>query len=70
MLLFVRSEGDSKRGRSTMRLRYDLDDAPPLAEFLLFGLQWLAISIPGIIIVGKVVCGLHFTVSRPVAYHL
>jgi len=53
-----------------MRLRYDLDDAPPLAEFLLFGLQWLAISIPGIIIVGKVVCGLHFTVSRPVAYHL
>ena len=43
-----------------MRLRYDLDDVPPLAEFLLFGFQWLAISIPGIIIVGKVVAGLHF----------
>jgi xanthine/uracil permease len=43
-----------------LSLRYDLDEVPPLAEFLLSGLQWLAISIPGIIIVGKVVCGLHF----------
>lgn len=44
-----------------MDIRYRLDDTPPLGEFVLFGLQWLAISIPGIIVIGKVVGGLHFT---------
>jgi xanthine/uracil permease len=44
-------------------MRYSLNDVPPPAEFVLFGLQWLAISIPGIIIIGKVVGGLHFADS-------
>ena len=42
-----------------MRLRYGIDDRPPFWELLLFGLQWLAIAIPGIVIIGKVVSGLH-----------
>ncbi len=42
-----------------MRFKYQLDEWPPFTELLLFGLQWLAISIPGIIIVGKVVSIIH-----------
>lgn len=43
-----------------MQLKYRVDDIPPLSELLLFGLQWFAISIPGIVIIGKVVGGLHY----------
>jgi xanthine/uracil permease len=42
-----------------MEFKHQLDEWPPFAELLLLGLQWLAISIPGIIIVGKVVSALH-----------
>jgi len=38
--------------------KYGLDEHPPLGELLLYGLQWLAITIPTIIIIGKVVAGL------------
>ena len=44
-----------------MKIRYNLDETPPLSETLLFGLQWLAISIPGLVIIGKIVGALHFT---------
>jgi xanthine/uracil permease len=43
-----------------MQFRYDLEERPPFGALLLFGLQWLAIAVPGIIIIGKVVGGLHF----------
>ncbi|MTI82011.1 MAG: xanthine permease [Firmicutes bacterium] len=43
-----------------MKLKYNLNDTPPFLELLLLGLQWLAIAIPTIIILGKVVAGLHF----------
>lgn len=43
-----------------MNLRYELDDKPSLPELLIFGLQWLAVAIPMIIIVGKVVAILHY----------
>ncbi len=42
-----------------MRFKYQLDEWPPFTELLLLGLQWFAISIPGIIIVGKVVSIIH-----------
>ena len=42
-------------------IKYGLDEWPPLAQTLVFGLQWLAITIATVIIVGKVVAGLHFT---------
>ncbi|WP_161821496.1 uracil-xanthine permease family protein [Sporotomaculum syntrophicum] len=41
-------------------LKYGLDEAPPLLELLLYGLQWLALTIPTIIIIGQVVAVLHF----------
>ena len=40
-------------------LKHQLDEWPSFGELLLLGLQWLAISIPGIIIVGKVVGIIH-----------
>lgn len=43
-----------------MEFKHQLDEWPPFAELMLLGLQWLAISIPGIIIAGKVVGALHY----------
>jgi len=43
-----------------MVFKHQLDEWPPFAELVLLGLQWLAISIPGIIIAGKVVSALHY----------
>lgn len=45
---------------SKLKLKYGLDEVPPWAELILFSLQWLAISIPTIIIIGPVVAVLHF----------
>ena len=42
-----------------MKFKHQLDEWPSFSELLLLGLQWFAISIPGIIIVGKVVSVLH-----------
>ncbi len=44
-----------------MKFRYGVDDIPPLGELVLFGLQWLAIAVPTIVIIGKVVAALHFS---------
>lgn len=38
-----------------MEFKHKLDEWPSLTELMLLGLQWFAISIPGIIIVGHVV---------------
>jgi xanthine/uracil permease len=45
---------------NNLRLKYSLDEAPPLPELLLYSLQWLAITIPTIIIIGQVVAVLQF----------
>ncbi|WP_300674395.1 solute carrier family 23 protein [Desulfoluna sp.] len=51
------------------KLTYGLDEWPPLAQTLIYGLQWLAITIATVIIIGKVVAGLHFTdVGRQLVY--
>ena len=42
-----------------MEFKHQLDEWPPFTELMLLGLQWLAISIPGIIIVGHVVGAFH-----------
>ena len=39
-----------------MDLRYGLDDRPPPLERILLGLQWFAIAVPSIIIIGKIIC--------------
>ncbi|MDF9408057.1 MAG: putative purine permease YbbY [Pelotomaculum sp. PtaB.Bin013] len=45
---------------SKMAFKYGLDDVPPPLELILFGLQWLAISVPTIVIIGKVVADFHY----------
>jgi xanthine/uracil permease len=47
--------------RQTMKLKYHLNDIPPFPEFMLLGLQWLAVSVPGIVTIGRVVGELHFS---------
>lgn len=42
-----------------MQLRYGLDERPPAGELALYSLQWFAVTIPVIIIIGKVAAGLH-----------
>lgn len=41
--------------------KYGLNDSMPIYELLLYGLQWLAISISIIIILGQVVASLHYS---------
>jgi xanthine/uracil permease len=43
-----------------MKFRYGLDDRPPPWESLLIGLQWCAIIVPWIIILGKIAGVFHF----------
>jgi uracil permease len=42
-----------------MKFTYGIDDRPGPASLLIFGLQWLAVSVPAILIIGKVVAGLY-----------
>lgn len=42
-----------------MKLRYGLDDRPPAGETLLYALQWLALSLPVVVIIGTVAAGHH-----------
>jgi xanthine/uracil permease len=39
-----------------MELRYGLDDRPPAIEWISLGLQWFAVAVPSIIILGKIIC--------------
>ena len=39
-----------------MDFRYGLDDRPPPLEWFLLGLQWFAVAVPSIIIIGKIIC--------------
>lgn len=43
-----------------MEIRYALEERPPFPHLLLFGLQWLAVALPGIVILGQIVGALHF----------
>ena len=42
-----------------MRFSYGIDDRPEPASLLIFGLQWLAVSVPATLIIGNVVAGLY-----------
>lgn len=44
-----------------MELKYDLDTLPPAGETILHGLQWFALLVPVVIIIGKISGGLHCT---------
>ena len=44
-----------------VQFKYGLDDKLPVGENWLLGLQWLFIALPSILIIGKIVGGVHFT---------
>lgn len=44
-----------------MEFRYGLDERPPLSHTLLYGLQWFAITIPTVVVIGKITGELHFS---------
>ena len=46
-----------------MQFDYDLEEKVPFLKSFLFGLQWAALTISAIIMLGKVVGGLHFADS-------
>ena len=43
-----------------MKLKYKLDEIPPILDLFLLGFQWFVVIIPIIIIVGKIIGILHF----------
>ena len=51
-----------------MNLKYGLEDHPSFAENLIYGLQWLAVTIPSVIILGKILGSLEGTSSAEVLY--
>ncbi|MBO8167616.1 MAG: purine/pyrimidine permease [Thermoanaerobacteraceae bacterium] len=54
---------------SRINFKYQLNDRLAPLELVLFGMQWLAISIPTLIIIGKVVTQLHFNdPARQIVY--
>ncbi|WP_046498356.1 uracil-xanthine permease family protein [Syntrophomonas zehnderi] len=51
-----------------MNLKYGLEDRPPLKENLIFGLQWLAVTIPAVIILGKVLGSMEGSMAAEILY--
>jgi len=51
-----------------MKLKYNLEDTPGWKENLLFGLQWLAVSLPGLIIIGKLLGSMNGSLIIEVIY--
>lgn len=49
-----------KNNKKTTIINYKLDDKPAPLPFSLYGLQWLAVSVPTILILGKVLSQIHF----------
>ncbi|MHB1419896.1 MAG: uracil-xanthine permease family protein [Bacillota bacterium] len=45
---------------SKLNIKYGLNEVPPFWELILFSAQWLVITVPIIIIIGKVIANLHF----------
>ncbi len=44
-----------------MQLQYALDERPPALALFLFGLQWFAVAVPVVVIIGKITVGFHFS---------
>lgn len=42
-------------------MKYGLNDKPPLLPMMLYGLQWLLVSIPCVVILGLIVSKIHLT---------
>jgi xanthine/uracil permease len=47
--------------RKQIKMRYHVDDKLGIMPMIMYGLQWWAVSVPSIIIIGIIVAKLHFT---------
>lgn len=43
-----------------MQLKYGLDDSPKGLEMIIYGLQWLVVSIPALLIIGKLIATMQY----------
>ena len=57
----VMRENPDRKTQPKLRLQYGLDDRPPFLKSCLMGLQWAAILISSVIILGKVVGDIQFS---------
>lgn len=44
-----------------IKLRYGVDEKLPFSDTFFYGLQWLAVSLPTIVVLGQIVANLHFS---------
>lgn len=52
-----------------MKFKYGLDERPPFLKTVLYGIQWFAVTIPIIIVIGKITGALHFaSIGDQMAY--
>jgi xanthine/uracil permease len=51
-----------------MNLKYGLEDHPKFAENIIYGMQWLAVTIPAVIIMGKILGSQGGTAALEVLY--
>jgi len=51
-----------------MELKFKLEDRPPGKENLLYGLQWLAVSLPAVIIISKVLGAMNGSLEMELLY--
>ncbi len=51
-----------------MNLKYALEDRPPFKEILIYGLQWLAVTIPAVIILGRILGGMEGSFESSMLY--
>lgn len=51
-----------------MNFKYGLEDRPPLRENLLYGLQWLAVTIPAVLIMGKLLGSMQGSIDLEILY--
>lgn len=51
-----------------MDLKYRIEDRPSWKENLVYGLQWLAVTLPAIVIIGKVLGGLNNSLELEILY--
>jgi xanthine/uracil permease len=46
-----------------MQFKYGLNERPPFSETLLYGLQWFAVTLPIIVVIGKITGEFHFSAA-------
>ncbi len=51
-----------------MNLKYGLEDRPSLKENLVYGMQWLAVTIPSVIILGKILGSMQGSLNAELLY--